>query len=313
MMETTMEQPLIADPSNAHQVQAWDGSEGAFWTARAGRFDETLASCHGPFLTAAAIGEGEHVLDVGCGTGQATRDAARIARRSSALGVDLSSQMVALAGRTAASEGLENVEFQHADAQIHRFEPGAFDVVISRMGSMFFGDPITAFSNLHRALLPGGRLTLLTWQSAVDNEWLTEFHAALAVGRDLPTPPSDVPSPFASERPRSGERHPRVGRLRRHRPPGPSRADELRGPTPTTRSTSSATSRAGCSTASTQPDERPGSPHCAPRSPRMPTSTLSHTNLRPGSSKRTDPDPLDVVVGRRRGSEVDGLRARVPG
>ena len=44
---------------------------------------------------------------------------------------------------------------------------------------------------------PAGRLTLLTWQSVADNEWLTEFRAALAVGRDLPTPPPDAPSPFA--------------------------------------------------------------------------------------------------------------------
>ena len=69
--------------------------------------------------------------------------------------------------------------------------------MISRMGSMFFGDPIAAFSNLHRALRPEGRLTLLTWQGVADNEWLTEFRAALAVGRDLPTPPPDAPSPFA--------------------------------------------------------------------------------------------------------------------
>ena len=49
------EQTLIADPSNAGQVGAWDGSEGAFWTAQAQRFDETLAHSHGPFLAAAAI------------------------------------------------------------------------------------------------------------------------------------------------------------------------------------------------------------------------------------------------------------------
>jgi len=105
--------------------------------------------------------------------------------------------MLALARRTATAQGLENVEFRHADAQVYPFEPAAFDVVISRMGSMFFGDPIAAFTNLHRALRPDGRLTLLTWQGVADNEWLTEFRTAMAVGRDIPMPPSDAPSPFA--------------------------------------------------------------------------------------------------------------------
>jgi SAM-dependent methyltransferase len=188
---------LIADPSNAGQVGAWDGSEGAFWTAQAQRFDETLAQSHGPFLAAAAIRPDDHVLDVGCGTGKATRDVARVAVDGSALGVDLSSQMLALARDTAAAEGLDNVEFRHADAQIHPFGDGEFDTVISRMGSMFFGDPIAAFTNLHRALRPEGRLTLLTWQTLAENEWLTEFRAAMAVGRTLPTPPPDAPSPFS--------------------------------------------------------------------------------------------------------------------
>ena len=128
------QQDLIADPSNAGQVGAWDGNEGAFWTAQAQRFDETLANCHGPFLTAAAIREGDRVLDVGCGNGQTTRDVARLATNGFALGVDLSSQMLALARKAATAEGLDNVEFRHADAQIYPFEPAAFDVVISRMG-----------------------------------------------------------------------------------------------------------------------------------------------------------------------------------
>jgi SAM-dependent methyltransferase len=203
MTETTAErQPeFVADPSNASQVGAWDGSEGAFWADRARRFDETLAHCHGPFLASAGIRANDRVLDVGCGTGQATRDAARMAAGGSALGVDLSSRMLNFARDAAARDRLENVEFRHADAQIHRFETGAFDSVISRMGSMFFGDPITAFTNLSRALRPDGRLTLLTWQSVTDNEWLTEFRAALAMGRSLPTPPPEAPSPFALSEP----------------------------------------------------------------------------------------------------------------
>ena len=161
-------QDLVADPSNAGHVGAWDGNEGAFWTAQADRFDETLAGSYNPFLEAAAICEGDRVLDVGCGTGQTTRDCARVASAGSALGVDLSSEMLALARTIATAEGLTNVDFRHADAQIHPFETATFDVVISRMGSMFFGDPVAAFSNFHRALRPDGRLTLLTWQSIAE-------------------------------------------------------------------------------------------------------------------------------------------------
>jgi SAM-dependent methyltransferase len=189
--------PLIADPSNAGQAGAWDGNEGAFWVARATSFDEGLAHFHGPFLEAAAIRASDDVLDVGCGTGQATRDVARTASGGSATGIDLSSGMLALARELAAAEGLVNIDFLQADAQIHPFGNGAFDAVVSRMGSMFFGDPVAAFTNLHRALRSGGRLTLLTWQGVADNEWLTEFLAAAAQGRVLPTPPPDAPSPFA--------------------------------------------------------------------------------------------------------------------
>lgn len=74
------------------------------------------------------------MLDVGCGNGQATRDVARVETNGS-LGVDLSSQMLALAREIAIKEGLDNVEFRHGDAQIYPFEDAAFDVVIFRVGS----------------------------------------------------------------------------------------------------------------------------------------------------------------------------------
>ena len=113
---------LIVDPSNAGQVGAWDGSEGAFWTAQAQRFDETLEHSYRPFLATAAIRTDDRVLDVGCGTGQATRDVARIAVDGSALGVDLSSQMLALA-RDAAVEKVSTMS--SFDTLTHRSIPSA--------------------------------------------------------------------------------------------------------------------------------------------------------------------------------------------
>ncbi len=188
---------LRVDASNATQLASWDGSGGAFWVAHADRFDEGVAAYRDRFLAAAAIDETAAVLDVGCGSGRTTLDAARRATAGSVLGVDLSAQMLELARRRAEREHVTNVTFEQADAQIHPFPAEAFDVAVSRHGVMFFGDPVAAFTNLARALRPAGRIVLLTWQPFERNEWLQAFFTCLAAGRDIPVPPSDAPSPFA--------------------------------------------------------------------------------------------------------------------
>ncbi|WP_158895101.1 class I SAM-dependent methyltransferase [Amycolatopsis anabasis] len=185
------------DPSNVEQLRAWDGDQGAYWAARADRFEEGVAAYHQHFFAAAAIGETATVLDIGCGSGRTTRDAARRAAAGSALGVDLSSPMIELARRRAELEGVPNATFEQADAQVHPFPERGFDLVISRHGVMFFGDAPAAFANLARALRPGGRLVLLAWQPVARNEWMSAFRTALAAGRDLPLPSPDAPGPVS--------------------------------------------------------------------------------------------------------------------
>lgn len=184
-------------PSNAEALRAWDGEEGTFWATNESIFDEAMERYREPFFRVAAIGPDDHVLDIGCGTGATTRDAGRLAVRGTALGVDLSSRMLERARSRAICEGLDNVEFLQADAQIHRFTEGRYDVAISRTGAMFFGEPVAAFANIARALRPDGRLVLLVWQSPAGNHWIRDFLAALAAGRALPTPPPDAPGPFS--------------------------------------------------------------------------------------------------------------------
>src|SRR5436190_3850787 len=183
--------------SNTEQLHAWDGDEGAYWAARADYFDRSALPYHRRLLASAAIDDGDRVLDIGCGTGQTTLLAAQAAMSGSALGVDLSSPMLAYARRRATDEGIDNASFEQADAQIHSFEAAAFDVAISNTGATFFGDLVAGFKNVGRALRPSGRVALLTWQSFPNNEWVREFTGALAGGRDVPAPPPDAPSPFA--------------------------------------------------------------------------------------------------------------------
>ena len=162
------------------------------------RFDRAVAAYHGMFTVACGIARGERVLDIGCGTGQTTRDAAGAARPGQALGVDLSAPMIELARRLAAGQDIGNVSFEQADAQIHPFPAGSFGVAISRTGTMFFGDPAAAFTNIGRALRPGGRLVMLAWQGPGPNEWVRELSGALAAGLEIPAPPTDAPACYPS-------------------------------------------------------------------------------------------------------------------
>ncbi|MYT21047.1 methyltransferase domain-containing protein, partial [Streptomyces sp. SID7760] len=126
-----------------------------------------------------------------------TRDAARTARAGSALGVDVSAPAIALARERARAEGLDNAEFEQADAQAHRFPQERFDLVISRFGTMFFDDPGAAFTNIGRALRPDGRLVMMVWQAGELNEWDVTIRRSLAVADGPAAGAPGGPDPFS--------------------------------------------------------------------------------------------------------------------
>jgi ubiquinone/menaquinone biosynthesis C-methylase UbiE len=175
---------------NADQIALWNGAAGDRRADHPRRSDRQVRLLNERLRAAAAIGPDEHVLDVGCGTGESTRDAARAAAAGSALGVDLSRRMLEQARKLSVEEGLGNVTFELADAQVHPFGPERFDIAISRFGVMFFGDLAAAFTNIGRALRRGARLTLLVWQARELNEWTLVFHRALSGTEELPALPA---------------------------------------------------------------------------------------------------------------------------
>jgi SAM-dependent methyltransferase len=165
-------------------------------------FDDEIRRHNERFRAAARVGPRDRVLDVGCGTGQSTREAARAARSGSALGVDLSASALEHARRLSDQEGLHNLSYEQADAQVHPFPPGHFDIGISRFGVMFFADPVAAFSNIGRALRPGARLVVIVWQDRSRNEWNSAIGQSLATGPAAPTSPAPAapasgPDPFS--------------------------------------------------------------------------------------------------------------------
>jgi SAM-dependent methyltransferase len=155
---------------------------------------------------ACGIRRHDHVLDIGCGTGQTTREAARMAIAGSALGVDLSAQMIDRAREIAQAERLRNVTFERADAQVHPFPRKHFDLTISRFGTMFFNHPVAAFANIGRALRPAGRLVMLVWQSHERNEWDVAIHRSLEGPAGHAAVAPDGPGPFSLADPTTVER-----------------------------------------------------------------------------------------------------------
>lgn len=168
---------------NTHQSEAWNGYEGTHWADHHDRYDALNAGFNDHLLRFA--GDGDQVLDIGCGNGQVTRLAAR--RAGGATGVDLSSPMLSRARALAAAEGVTNVDFQQGDAQVHPFPPESYDLAISRFGIMFFADPVAAFANIGRALRPGGRVAFLSMR-ALAGSGLSPAFAAMA--EHLPPPPA---------------------------------------------------------------------------------------------------------------------------
>ncbi len=175
----------------------WDRA-GQVWVEHQALLDRLMAPIAEAVIQAAGLVNGDAVLDVGCGAGATTLAAAwRTGPSGRAVGVDISGALVELARRRAGEDGVEGVEFLLADAQTEAFDP-TFDAIVSRFGVMFFPDPVAAFSNLRRALKPGGRLTFAAWRAPEDNPLaLVPLRAAAPFLAEPPRFEADAPGRFA--------------------------------------------------------------------------------------------------------------------
>jgi SAM-dependent methyltransferase len=182
---------------NAEQEQYWTETAGPKWVRYEALLDRQLGPLGVAVMDRTGIAAGERVVDVGCGCGDTSVTLGRrVGPQGAVLGVDISPPMLERARQRAADQ--PHVRFANADAQTHPFERGAFDVLFSRFGVMFFADPPAAFANLRTALRPGGRLAFACWQSLPQNQWIAVPLMAAAQHITLPAPPAPgAPGPFA--------------------------------------------------------------------------------------------------------------------
>lgn len=189
-----------APGANADQIAYWNAAAGETWVAEQDRLDRQLSPLGLTAMAALDLAADNRVIDVGCGCGQTSLElASEVGPDGAVLGIDISAPMLEVARRRAAQAGLANVQFLEADAQTHGFRAGGADALFSRFGVMFFADPTAAFSNLRKALRPGGRLGFVCWRPLMLNEWmLAPLRAALPHFPAPPPPPDPLaPGPFA--------------------------------------------------------------------------------------------------------------------
>jgi ubiquinone/menaquinone biosynthesis C-methylase UbiE len=177
---------------NAREAQYWNSSASKPWAERYERIDKLFADLTQAALDLAAAQPGERVIDIGCGSGTTVLELARqVGPGGFVLGADISKQLVEKARERIAAANLRHAEVVLSDVSTHVFAPKSFDLAFSRFGVMFFPDPIAAFTNLRKAMKPGGRLAFAVFRTPKENPWSTGPAAAV---RHL-LPPATPPGP----------------------------------------------------------------------------------------------------------------------
>lgn len=190
----------IAQHEDALKYEDWAGEMGARWLANLQGFESTIAPVGDALLARAAYRPGERVLDIGFGGGATSLAIAQAVKPGgSVLGIDISADLVAATTRRAADAGITNTRFTCADAATVTLDDGPYDRLCSRFGSMFFQDPVGAFTNLRSLIESGGRIDLAVWGPPLQNPWMLEGMAVARRHVDMPAPTPRTPGPFAFE------------------------------------------------------------------------------------------------------------------
>jgi SAM-dependent methyltransferase len=198
-MEQSTETGDRLTDSNEEAIEAWSGPLFETFLEYRPLVVDGLGA-HGELAMATnPPAPGDRVLDVGCGFGDTTRRLAELVGDGAALGVDVSEPFIELARREAAEAGVDNVEFRVVDVQTGDLG-GPYDYAFSRMGIMFFANPVQALRNIRSALRPGGLLCAVVWRRKLDNDWV--HRAELIVDEYLEHPeetdePTCGPGPFS--------------------------------------------------------------------------------------------------------------------
>jgi ubiquinone/menaquinone biosynthesis C-methylase UbiE len=200
-----MESTTVAT-GNEEAVEAWDGvlfdrflEYRHVFTTGLGAHSDVAMALHPP-------PKGGRVIDIGCGFGDTTQQLAQlVGAKGEAVGIDAAPNFIEMATKEADEAGAENVRFAVLDPQASALDE-KFDYAFSRMGVMFFANPVAAMRNVHSMLKPGGRIVWCVWRPKEENAWTAEAEQVVLRFVDHPDPedsdePTCGPGPFSMGNP----------------------------------------------------------------------------------------------------------------
>ena len=168
---STAGNPSVA-PANVEAIEAWDGPLFERFVKYRHIVVAGLKQFGDEAMRAYPPSPGARVLDIGCGFGDTTQQLAElVGSQGGAVGVDAAPRFIEAARVEAGQAGVGNVRFEVMDVERAAFGE-RFDYAFSRMGTMFFANPVAALRHVREALVPGGLLVMVVWRAREDNEWL---------------------------------------------------------------------------------------------------------------------------------------------
>jgi SAM-dependent methyltransferase len=186
-------------PIPAQPTQRWQRSEEAeYWGQRTELRQRLFGAATLCMLESAGLKPGDSVLDIAAGTGDQSRDAARLVGPEGAvLSTDISQAMLDVSARLAQQEGLGNITTRAMNAEQLDLPENSFDAVISRFGLMLIPQKQQALMEIRRVLKPGGRLAAIVWSAPERNPLFAQEIGVVAAYRRATWPDEHPLDPFA--------------------------------------------------------------------------------------------------------------------
>jgi SAM-dependent methyltransferase len=169
----------------------------SYWTKNHDTIRTMFAPLTRALIEQAHIAQGQSVLDVAGGAGEPSLTIAQaVGPRGSVTCTDAIPEMVAAAEREALDRGVENVRFQQCTADSLPFANDLFDVAVSRLGVMFFPDPLAGVREMLRVIKPGGHIAFAVWGKSELNPYSYVVTDIIARHIQSPKPDPDAPDAF---------------------------------------------------------------------------------------------------------------------